>query len=453
MPANLSLDTLRAAVDAGEIDTVLTCVCDMQGRLIGKRFHARHFLESGHEETHGCNYLLAVDVEMTPVPGYKSASWEKGYGDHVHKPDLSTLRRAPWLPGTAMVMADLLDHHGEPVPHAPRNVLKRQVERAREMGLTPMMATELEFYLFEEPFETLWDGRYRRPTPVVRYNNDYGLFGSSKEEALMRPLRNALYGAGIPVENTKGEAEAGQEEINIRYSDALDTADMHAVVKQATKEMAQAQGRSVTFMAKYATDRAGSSSHIHQSLWRGEENAFRDPQAAHGMSSLMRSYLAGLLAHAGEATYFLAPYVNSYKRFTVGMFAPTKAVWSRDNRTAGYRVCGEGTRGVRVECRVGGADLNPYLALAAQLAAGLSGIEKGLELEPEMAGDVYSSGDARPIPRNLREAAEQLHGSAMLRAAFGDDVVEHYHRAAMWEISESDRVVTDWDLVRGFERL
>ncbi len=453
MPANLSLDSLRAAVDAGEIDTVLTCVCDMQGRLVGKRFHARHFLDAGHEETHGCNYLLALDVEMTPVPGYKSASWEKGYGDHVHKPDLATLRRAPWLPGTAMVMADLLDHHGEPVPHAPRNVLKRQVERARALGFEPMMATELEFYLFEERFEQLWDARYQRPTPVVRYNNDYGLFGSSKEEALMRPLRNALYDAGIPVENTKGEAEAGQEEINIRYSDALDTADMHSIVKQATKEMAQAHGRSVTFMAKYATDRAGSSSHIHQSLWRRGENAFRDPQAEHGMSALMRSYLAGLLAHAGEATYFLAPYVNSYKRFTVGMFAPTKAVWSRDNRTAGYRVCGEGTRGVRVECRVGGADLNPYLALAAQLAAGLSGIEKGLELEPEMAGDVYSTGSARPIPRNLREAAAQLHESAMLRAAFGDDVVEHYHRAALWEISESDRVVTDWDLVRGFERL
>jgi glutamine synthetase len=453
MPANLTLDSLRAAVESGVIDTVLTCVCDMQGRLMGKRFHAQHFLDSGHHETHGCNYLLALDVEMTPVPGYKSASWEKGYGDYIHKPDLSTLRRAPWLPGTAMVMADLLDHHGEPVAVAPRNVLKRQIERAAKLGLTPMMATELEFYLFEESFEQLWDSRYRKPTPVVRYNNDYGLFGSWKEESLMRPLRNALYGAGIPVENSKGEAEAGQEELNIRYSDALDTADMHSIVKSATKEVAQAHGRSVTFMAKYDTARAGSSSHIHQSLWRGGENAFRDPQAPHGMSDLMRSYLAGLLAHAGEATYFLAPYVNSYKRFTVGMFAPTKAVWSRDNRTAGYRVCGEDTKGVRVECRVGGADLNPYLALAAQLAAGLAGIEKRLELEPEMAGDMYSAADARPIPRNLREAADQLHASTMLREAMGDDVVEHYHRAALWEISESDRVVTDWDLMRGFERL
>ena len=453
MPANLTLDSLRSLVAEGEIDTVLTCVCDMQGRLMGKRFHAQHFLDSGHEETHGCNYLLALDVEMATVPGYKSASWEKGYGDFVHKPDLSTLRRTPWLPGTAMVMADFLDHHGEPVAHAPRNVLKRQVERARAMGFEPMMATELEFYLFEEGFEQLWDRRWRAPTPVVRYNNDYGLFGSTKEEAVMRPLRNALFAAGVPVENTKGEAEAGQEEINIRYSDALDTADMHSIVKQATKEIAQAQGRSVTFMAKYDTNRAGSSSHIHQSLWTDGRNAFRDENGEHGMSATMRNYLAGLLAHAGEVTYFLAPYVNSYKRFTVGMFAPTKAVWSLDNRTAGYRVCGEGTKGVRVECRVGGADLNPYLALAAQLAAGLKGIEMGLELEPEMAGDMYHAEGVRSIPTNLREAAEALDGSAMLREAFGNDVVDHYHRAATWEISECDRVVTDWDLQRGFERL
>ncbi|MBP1804693.1 glutamine synthetase family protein [Rubellimicrobium aerolatum] len=452
MPGNLTLETLRGAVAAGEIDTVLCCACDMQGRLVGKRFHAQHFLESGHKETHGCNYLLAVDMEMTTVPGYKAASWAGGYGDYIHKPDLGTLRRAPWLSGTAMVMADFLDHHGEPVAHAPRNVLKRQVERARALGLEPMMATELEFFLFEESFEQLWDRGHARPTPVVRYNNDYGILGSSKEEAVMRPLRNALFGAGIAVENTKGEAEAGQEEVNIRYSDALDTADSHSIVKMVTKEVAQAAGRSVTFMAKYDTARAGSSSHIHQSLWRDGRNVFLDEGAAHGMSGLMRSYLAGLLAHAGECTYFLAPYVNSYKRFTVGMFAPTKAVWSRDNRTAGYRVCGEGTKGVRVECRVGGADLNPYLALAAQLAAGLAGVEAGLELEPEMAGDVYSAEAARAIPRNLREAAEALRGSAMLRAAMGDDVVEHYTRAATWEIEECDRMVTDWDLRRGFER-
>ena len=453
MPANLTLDTLRAAVDAGEIDTVLTCVADMQGRLMGKRFHARHFLDSGHHETHGCNYLLAVDVDMATVPGYKSASWEQGYGDYVHKPDLATLRRAAWEPGVAMVMCDLTDHHGDLVPIAPRSILKRQVERARSLGLEPMMATELEFYLFEEGFEALWDRGYRGMTPVVRYNNDYGILGTMKEEAVMRPLRRALHDSGIPVENTKGEADAGQHEVNIRYSDALDTADMHAIVKTATKAAAQGAGKSVTFMAKYATDRAGSSSHVHQSLWRDGRNAFFEPGAPHGMSAMMRSYLAGLLAHADATTLFLAPFVNSYKRFTVGMFAPTKAVWSRDNRTAGYRVCGEDTKGVRVECRVGGADLNPYLALAALLAAGLDGIEQGLELEPELSGDMYRSVTARRIPATLRDAAEAAQGSAMLRRAFGEEVVDHYHRAALWEISECDRAVTDWDLRRGFERL
>jgi glutamine synthetase len=452
MPANLTLDTLRQAVGAGEIDTVLTCVVDMQGRLMGKRFHAAHFLESGHEETHGCDYLLALDVEMVPVPGYRSASWEKGYGDYVHKPDLATLRRAPWLPGTALVMCDLLDHHGGEVAVSPRAILKRQVSRARALGFEPMMATELEFFLFEESFEALHDRGHARPTPVVRYNNDYGLLGSSKEEAVMRPLRNALHAAGIPVENTKGEAEAGQEEINVRSGPAVETADGHAIVKAATKEVAQAQGRSVTFMAKYATDKAGSSSHVHQSLWRDGRNAFHEEGAEHGMSATMRSYLAGLLAHAAETTAFLAPYVNSYKRFTVGLFAPTKAVWSTDNRTAGFRVCGADTKGVRVECRIGGADLNPHLALAAQLAAGLAGIEGGLDLEPEMKGDIYHAEGAREIPRTLRDAAVALNASAMLREALGEDVVDHYVHAARWEIAESDRVVTDWERLRGFER-
>ncbi|NAZ36599.1 glutamine synthetase family protein [Rubellimicrobium sp. CFH 75288] len=453
MSATLSLDQLSAAVEAGEIDTVMTAVVDMQGRLMGKRFHAAHFLERAGAETHGCDYLLALDVEMTPVPGYASASWERGYGDYVHRPDLSTLRRAAWEPSSALVMCDLLDHHGEPVAVAPRNVLRRQVERARALGLEPMMATELEFFLFEESFEQLWDEGYRRMTPLVRWNNDYNLYGSSKEEAVMRPLRRALWESGVPVENTKGEAEAGQHEVNVRYGPAMETADHHAVVKTAVKQVAAAAGRSVTFMAKYATDRAGSSSHIHQSLWRDGRNAFLDRGAPHGMSELMRSYLAGLLAHADATTLFLAPFVNSYKRFTVGMFAPTKAVWSRDNRTAGYRVCGEDTGAIRVECRIGGADLNPYMALAALLAAGLDGIEKGLVLEEEMAGDMYRAEGARRIPATLRDAAEAARRSDMLRAAFGDEVVEHYHHAARWEIGEAERSVTDWDRRRGFERL
>ena len=453
MPANLTFEALQAAVAAGEIDTVLTCIVDMQGRLMGKRFHAAHFVDGGYEETHGCNYLLATDMEMFTVPGYRSTSWAAGYGDYVHKPDLSTLRRVPWLPATVMVMCDVLDHHThEEVAIAPRSILKRQVARARALGYEPMMATELEFFLFEKSFDALNDAGYADLQTLGRYNIDYSIMGTTKEEAVMRDLRNGLYGAGIPVENSKGEAETGQQEINIRYAAALETADMHAITKNAAKEIAFAHGRAVTFMAKYATERAGSSSHIHQSLWKDGAPAFHDPEAQHGMSATMRAYLAGLLTHASEVTAFLAPYVNSYKRFTVGMFAPTRAVWSTDNRTAGYRVCGADTRGVRVECRVGGADLNPYLALAAQLAAGLSGIEQGLALEPEASGDVYQSGEARRIPGTLRAAAEALDGSAMLRAALGDAVVDHYVHAARWEISESDRAVTDWDVKRGFER-
>ena len=306
--------------------------------------------------------------------------------------------------------------------------------------------------MFEQGFNALFDANYAGLQTLGRYNVDYGIFGTSKEEDLMRAIRNGLFGAGIPVENSKGEAEAGQEEINIKYSDALDTADMHSIVKNACKEIAFQQGRSVTFMAKYRTDRAGSSSHIHQSLWQGGKPAFLDMDAAHGMSATMMHYVAGLLAHASDVTYFLAPYVNSYKRFCVGLFAPTKAVWSKDNRTAGYRVCGADTKGIRIECRVGGADLNPYLAMAAQLAAGLDGIERKLVLEPEMTGDVYLNRQAREIPKNLRQAGDLLDGSAMLRTAMGDDVVDHYLRAARWEIEEQDRIVSDWELMRGFER-
>ncbi len=453
MPANLTFDQLKDAVANGTIDTVLTCLVDMQGRLVGKRFHAAHFVAGGYEETHGCNYLLATDIEMNTVQGFKATNWAAGYGDYVHKPDLSTLRLIPWMPGTAMVMCDVLDHHTyEPVPHSPRAVLKRQIGRAKALGFDVMMATELEFFVFEQAFNVLFDANYAGLQTLGRYNVDYGIFGTSKEEDLMRAMRNGLFGAGIPVECSKGEAEAGQEEINIKYSDALDTADMHSITKNACKEIAFQHGRSVTFMAKYRTDRAGSSSHIHQSLWRDGKPAFLDKDAHHGMSQTMQHYVAGLLAHASDVTYFLAPYVNSYKRFVVGLFAPTKAVWSTDNRTAGYRVCGAETKGIRIECRVGGADLNPYLAMAAQLAAGLDGIERKLVLEPEMTGDVYAAGQAREIPKNLRHAGDLLDASAMLRAAMGDDVIDHYVHAARWEIEEQDRIVTDWELMRGFER-
>ena len=453
MPANLTFDALKLAVERGEIDTVAVCMVDMQGRLMGKRFEAHFFVNGGHEETHCCNYLLATDMEMVTVPGYAASSWQAGYGDYVMKPDMTTLRLIPWMPGSAMVMCDMLDHTTHaPVPHAPRNILKAQVARAKELGFDAMMATELEFFLFEESFNTLFDRGYKTPTPIARHNVDYSIFGTSCDERVMRAVRNGLYGAGIPIECSKGEADAGQEEVNAKYSDALDTADMHVIIKTGVKEIAQAAGHSVTFMAKYDHRRSGSSSHVHQSLWKDGEAAFRDPSDPHGMSAVMKQYMAGQLAHAAEITYFLAPYVNSYKRFVVGMFAPTKAVWSRDNRTAGFRVCGEGTRAVRVECRIGGADLNPYLACAALLAAGLDGIAQKMELEPEARGDLYHSGTVRDIPRTLGAAAQALQGSVMLRAAFGDAVVDHYVHAAEWEIAEQNRVVTDWEVARGFDR-
>ena len=453
MPANLTLESLKAAVAAGEIDTVAACIIDMQGRLMGKRFVAQHFLDSAWEETHCCNYLLATDMEMITVPGYKASSWKAGYGDYIMRPDLSTLRRLPWVPGTALVMCDVLDHHTHDlVPHAPRTMLKRQVERAKAMGFDAMMATELEFFLFEESYAHLFDTGYRQMTAIARHNVDYSIFGTTRDEPIMRDIRNGLWGAGIPIECSKGEADAGQEEVNAKYSDAMDTADMHSIIKLGVKQIAEKHGASATFMAKYDHARAGSSSHVHQSLWTNGKPAFFDPDKPHGMSDLMGHFLAGQLAHAAEIAFFLAPNVNSYKRFVVGMFAPTKAVWSCDNRTAGFRVCGEGTKAVRVECRIGGADLNPYLACAALLAAGLDGIEKKMELEPESRGDIYQAGEVREVPKTLVAAAETLRNSAFLRAAFGDEVVDHYHHAAQWELSEYFRVVTDWEVARGFDR-
>ncbi len=453
MPGNLTLDALTAAVSRGEIDTVLVAGVDMQGRLMGKRFHAQFFINGGYKETHCCNYLLAVDMEMTTVQGYKSSNWQTGYGDYVMKPDMATLRLVPWLPGTALVLCDMLDHHHQPVAHSPRQILKRQVERARAMGFEPMMATELEFYLFENSYESLRDSNFAGLKPISAYNEDYHIFQTTKEEDVMRAVRNGLYAAGILIENSKGEADSGQEEVNYLYSDALDTADNHTITKHGIKEIAWTKGRSVTFMAKYDHRKAGSSSHCHQSLWTHDgKPAFFDAKDKHGMSGLMKRYIAGQLAYAREMTVFLAPYVNSYKRFTVGMFAPTKAVWSADNRTAGFRVCGEGTKAIRVECRIPGSDINPYLTCAALLAAGLAGIEEKLELEPEMKGDMYSAGGVREIPHNLREAADLLNSSTMFREAFGDDVIDHYHHAAQWEISETDRVVTDFEIQRLLER-
>jgi glutamine synthetase len=452
MSGKLTIDDLKKAVKAGEIDTVVVAQTDMQGRLMGKRFHADYFLQSAWEETHSCNYLLTIDMENTPVPGYKSASWERGYGDYTMRPDLETLRVVPWLPKTALVLCDLEDHTTHaPVPISPRAVLKRQIARLEKMGYRAMMASELEFFLFRTSFEEAAAQGYRDLAPISAYNEDYHIFQTTKEEEVMRAIRLGLAGADIPVENTKGEADAGQEEVNVTYADALTMADRHVIIKNAVKEIAWAHGRAVTFMAKWSYDHAGNSCHVHQSLAGRDGPAFFDADAEHTMSATMRHYVAGLLAHASEITYFLAPYVNSYKRFMAGTFAPTKAVWSIDNRTSGYRVVGVGTKGVRIECRVGGADLNPYLAYAALLAAGIAGIEQKMELEPVFRGDAYA-GSGREIPKTLRDAVAALDGSAMLRRAFGDDVIDHYVHAGRWEQAECDRRVTDWDLKRGFER-
>ncbi|GLQ53198.1 glutamine synthetase family protein [Devosia nitrariae] len=453
MAAAYSFDALKADVAAGTIDTVVAAFPDLQGRLIGKRFQAEFFLEGAFEETHGCDYLLANDIDMEPVPGYAVANWEKGYGDFVMKPDLSTLMKATWLEGTAIVLCDVLDHHHHrPVAHSPRAVLKAQLARLDSLGLTANFASELEFYLFDEGYRSIHDKGYRDLTTAGYYIQDYHVFQTTKEEGMMRAVRRQLQASGIPVENSKGEWGPGQEEVNVRYADALTMADRHVVLKNAVKEIAHLQGKAVTFMAKWDYGLAGSSSHIHMSLARNGANAFVDESDELGMSDMMKRYVAGLLKYAPDVTVFLAPYINSYKRFQAGTFAPTKTIWSRDNRTAGFRLCGENTKGVRIECRIGGADLNPYLAFAGLIAAGLRGIEEELALGAPYSGDAYQGEDLPEIPKTLREAIMALDKSAMLRTAMGDGVVDHYLHTARWEQAEYDRRVTDWELKRGFER-
>jgi glutamine synthetase len=451
----LTHEQLATEVENGAIDTVVCAFTDMQGRLVGKRMQAEYFVEAAHYETHGCDYLLANDIDMEPVPGYAAANWEKGYGDFVMKPDMATLRRLPWMPGTALVLADILDHHHhEDVTHSPRAMLKKQVARLAAEKMSAFFASELEFYLFNETYESAADKKYDNLNTAGRYIEDYHILQTTKEEGVMRAIRTGLQGAGIPVENSKGEWGPGQEEINVRYADALTMADRHVILKNGVKEIAMLQNKAVTFMSKWRFDLAGSSSHIHSSLWdtAGRKPLFQDEKGEHGMSKLMRHYVAGQLAYAREITWFLAPYVNSYKRFQVGTFAPTKAIWSMDNRTAGYRLCGAHSKAIRIECRIGGADLNPYLAFSALLAAGLAGIEQKLELEAPFVGDAYQGKRLREVPKTLREATELMAKSKMLRAAFGDEVIDHYVHTAEWEQFEYDRRITDWELKRGFER-
>ena len=453
MPGHLNLDELKALTQSGEIDTVLACIVDMQGRLMGKRFHAAHFCDSAWEESHCCNYLLATDLEMWTVDGYEATSWERGYGDYTMRPDLSTLRRAAWLDGTAMVLCDVLDHHGHaPVAQSPRELLAGQIRRLGDMGYAVTAATELEFFLFEKSYDDIRKDGFRDLTPISGYNEDYNILQTTREETVMRTLRNGLYASGIPVESSKGEAEAGQEELNIRYGAAMDCADNHTIAKHAAKEVGWQKGHAVSFLPKWRPDRVGSASHIHISLRNSDgSSAFYDADAELGMSELARHFLGGLLSYADDITWFFAPYVNSYKRFQKGSFAPTRKVWSVDNRTAAFRLCGDSSPAVRVECRVPGADMNPYLALAAMLAAGIRGIEEQTDPGQPLTGDGYE-GQAEEIPTTLRAATQALAGSQMLKDAFGGPVVRHYTRAAEWEQEAFDAAVTDWEIARGFER-
>jgi glutamine synthetase len=449
MSGRLEKAQLEALVASGEIDTVVAAFTDMQGRLIGKRVTGRYFLEAVHEEWHACNYLLTVDMEMEPVPGFKAASWAQGYGDFVVKPDLGTLRRIPWLPGTALVLGDVADHHGNELPHSPRAVLKGQLRRLQQQGYTAKMASELEFYVFDDSYGAAREKGYRDLKTAGWYIEDYHILETTKREPLMRAIRNGMEAAGIPVQESKGEWGPGQEELNLVYAEALEMADRHVIYKNGVKEIGWLQGKAVSFMPKWRADLAGNSCHIHGSLWDAADRpAFsRDG----GETPLFGQFLAGLLAVGGELTYFLAPYVNSYKRFVADSFAPTNLVWSRDNRTSGFRVLGHG-KATRIECRVGGADVNPYLAFAAFLAGGLHGMEHGMELQPEFKGDAYRSSEVPSVPRTLREAVELLDGSQVLRAAFGDEVVDHYVHAGRWEQAAFDKSVTDWELLRYFER-
>ena len=446
---HLDLDALRSEVEAGRIDTVLIGMVDMQGRLQGKRLTATHFLDEVVEhDAEGCNYLLAVDVEMNTVEGYAMSSWERGYGDFVFKPDLSTLRVVPWLEGTAFAMCDLVWEDGSPVVASPRQILKRQLERLSERGLEAWVGTELEFLVFMDSYEEAWRKGYRDLEPANYYNVDYSLLGTARIEPLLRRIRNSMAAAGLEVENAKGECNFGQHEINFKFDRALETADGHAIYKNGAKEIAAQEGCSISFMPKF-NEREGNSCHIHLSL-RGEDGTpvFAEGE---GFSETFEHFIAGQLACLREFTLFFAPNVNSYKRFAVGSFAPTAIAWGKDNRTCSMRVVGHGGS-LRVENRLAGGDVNPYLAIGAMIAAGLHGIDNELPLEEEFVGNAYEA-DKPHVPTNLREARELFASSERAREAFGEEVVEHYLNMARVEIEAFEAAVTDWERYRTFERL
>ncbi|MFI0965681.1 glutamine synthetase family protein [Streptomyces sp. NPDC021080] len=449
----LTVDELRVLVEAGDIDTVVLAFPDMQGRLQGKRFAAAFFLDEVLEHgTEGCNYLLAVDTDMNTVDGYAMSSWDRGYGDFALHPDLGTLRRVPWSEGTALLIADLAWNDGSPVVAAPRQILRRQLERLAALGYTAQVGTELEFIVFRDTYEQAWDSGYRGLTPANQYNIDYSVLGTGRVEPLLRRIRNEMQAAGLTVESAKGECNPGQHEIAFRYDEALVTCDQHAIYKTGAKEIASQEGVSLTFMAKY-NEREGNSCHIHLSLADADgtnvmAGSAEDPG---GMSEVMRHFLAGQLAALRDFSLLYAPNINSYKRFQPGSFAPTAVAWGHDNRTCALRVVGHG-RSTRFENRLPGGDVNPHLAVAGLVAAGLYGMERKLELPEACPGNAYAAAYAH-VPTTLREAAELWENSPIARAAFGDEVVEHYRNMARVELEAFDAAVTDWELRRSFERL
>ena len=451
----LDLGELTERIRQGTVDTVVVAFPDMQGRPVGKRVTGRFFLD--HVLEHGieaCDYLLAVDVDMEPLDGYRFTNWETGYGDVVARPDLDTLRLLPWLEGSAMVVCDVTDTEGTPVEVSPRRVLRRQIERARDLGLDVRCATELEFYLFNETFEEAAAQRWHGLHPHVSTIEDYQLLQTSREEYVLRRVRNEMLGADVPVEFSKGEAGRGQHEVNVTYGRALEVADRHLVFKNGVKEIADQCGRSATFMAKWSMAEVGSSCHIHASVWDVESGAalMAGDDPASQLSDVGRRFVAGLIDAARQMTWLWAPYVNSYKRYVPGSWAPTAAVWGQDNRTCGFRLVGHG-EGRRVECRIPGADVNPYLALAGILAAGLWGVERELELPAPFEGNAYRATDVARVPTTLVEAIAELEASPVAAHAFGDDVHHHLVNTARQEWVRANQTVTDWELARNFERI
>ncbi len=450
---SITFSQLKKAISNHEIDTVLVCVSDMQGRLNGKRVTGKAFIDYVYKETHMCDYLYTVDMDMFTVPGYKSSSWETGYGDMTVIPDLSTLKIAHWLEKTAIVLCDCLDHDGKkPLMHSTRQILRNVVSKANKMGFEPMIGSELEFFLFNQTYDDIHKNKYSNFQESSWYIQDYMIFQTTKEEDVLRELRNSLLKSGIYVECSKGEAAPGQEEINVVFTNALSMADNHVLIKNAAKEIAFKHNKAITFMAKYKEEVGGSSCHIHNSLFdkKTKKNVFYNSKDKYGMSNIFKSYVAGQIKFLSDISIFLAPNINSYKRFQDGSFAPTKSVWGIDNRTAGFRLAGHGSS-IRIECRVPGADVNPYLSFAALVAAGLYGIEKKLKLEEPYSGNIYQK-KVREIPKTLSEAIEIAKKSKLLKNILDADVIEHYIHAAEWEQKEYDSSVNDWQLRRYFER-